>query len=134
MYYKVCREENGKFYSVVRSNFKLEYGIGKETKPKVGFIFAFDKIENAKEYRDSLKEYINSSFEKSFKKQVHIFECEGELADEQPPFIIERGTAEDITKFWEEKWWKYYLFYDVGDKIKGTVFLKSIKLIKEMKK
>jgi len=54
MYYKVCREENGKFYSVVRSNFKLEYGIGKETKPKVGFIFAFDKIEDAKEYRDLL--------------------------------------------------------------------------------
>jgi len=123
-YYKVCWMENGKFYSAVigrHSQYRLEYMIGKTTKPKVGAIFAFKSLEMARRF--------NNAF---LKRMGHIFECEGTPSKEQPPFILRRINDERIERFWKEELWikdKYNLSVSFHD----TAYLKSVKLIREIK-
>ena len=53
-YYKAVRVKNDKFFSLIKGlgYLELEYKIGKETIPKVGKIFLFDTLENAKDNID----------------------------------------------------------------------------------
>ena len=50
-YYKVVREERGKYYSyIIDGVFELRYEIGKQTIPKIGKIFIFDTLKDAEKY------------------------------------------------------------------------------------
>lgn len=118
-----------KFYKVVDENlnsyavtgfYKVHYSIGKWVKPKVGKLFCFDNIEEAK--------FLAGDKDK-------IFECEAKNPQRYCGLILcGRRDKKSIREFWN-------FYYAEQDTIKlplvlaseHTVLADAIKLIKEVK-
>ena len=134
--YKVCRVENGRYYSVMVDNkrYEIEYKVGRYVKPKVGSIFAFSNLEDAKEFSDTIRE------------NTTVFECEGVLSKRQPKCAVEVCSNKDMYLYWDcsdeddfEQFWEELdcsgdaKLYEIMDLIDGTIFLDKVKLLKEVK-
>ena len=93
--YKVVQIKDGNMISIFGEYYpslSVEYKIGQETKPKVGALFAFRELRDAK---CLLKDETNLG------KECRILECECE--EELPPLTyLELSRVEkESTDFWE---------------------------------
>lgn len=119
--YKVCRREKNKYYSVnsklKNSKFRLEYVIGKITKPKIGKIFAFEKLKDAEH------------FMKFFERNVAIFKAKG-YGIEKVQEVLYYPSESNLQQFWNNE--NTNDLFTVIPKVRG-IFVEKIKII-EIKK
>lgn len=134
MYYKVVKQEKGRYYSssLKGTVWMMEYKIGKWVKPQIGQIFIFDNFKKA-------KQFAKISQEMFFKVRMSIFEIEVKSKVKKLNKIY--FPLWDDIRLWE-KLWKFEkddedfselenaVFYkDFPD---GTCMVKEIKLVKKI--
>ena len=110
-YYKVVDKTRDYYFScsaiTPREGYSLNYRVGKETKPKYGYIYAFRSLHYARHYARLFAEVYPFS----------ILVGSGEFVDEKPR--ITHPNTISIKAFWDDQ---------EVDSIKaapGTVWLKS---------
>ena len=93
--YKLVRVIDGRFYSpIALGDWRLEYRIGEIIRPKIGKLFVFANLEDARNYP--------VWFEKD------IFVCEAENA-EKATTIASPGWPEMWEAFWDGRLFTTYL-------------------------
>ncbi len=122
------RQEKEKDNETIRSVFtpdpyEAEYQLGKTQIPTVpgSFLYAFSDLQVAKTYIGDSKDSILSPT-----TVLRVYSAEADVAWEHEQVYY---TADDIAKFWAERWWEYEAYWPyVLPSIPGTVWCRSIKL------
>lgn len=114
--------ENDSFHSFIISRepgikaLDRKYQIGRRTKPLVGFLYAFDKIEHAKLFTGSAG-WLNPVFLK----------CKAEIGKHRSSVgmlkMSYNPTKDEVVQFWKG----CYHLHRVAEAPEGTVFCKWIK-------
>ena len=107
--YKIVYNKNGRHFSAItEGEYRLEYKVGETTIPKIGKIFVFNTIEDAKNFG-----FCNSS---------KLFTCEVT----NPIRALYRSWSLDFPSFWN-------LNKHTVEVPLGTYYVDSCKLLKEVK-
>ena len=125
--YKIVREENGKLISTIKESlgeYTVKYKLHEKVYPKVGKLFVFSDIGNAKSFLFSLNIY-------KINRKYKIFRCRYKKSKYQNRYIIWYPTiCDDFEDFWGKR--TKYKSDDFTKILKGTVFADWVMLLEEV--
>ncbi len=127
--YKVVTNENGNYYSYIKvfwenrnNELVLNYKLGQVLKPKIGKLFAFSTLEEARKWGRFC--------------DVKIFIAEtSSCKPAYCRFLLWGNHLFGITDFWKDsgKYTKKYYVWSKNYAPKGSLLCDDLKLIKEVK-
>ena len=75
-YYKVVKEENGRFFSCIARNAEVEYKIGEWVKSLTGPLFVFDDLKEARSFTGEGELVFECEVVRPRKPTIILHECQ----------------------------------------------------------